>query len=303
MKIKQKTRFCVLFIFVCLTLGILTACSINKSATASPPDSVDLWPDGAPVDAEGNTEKVPVPLYIRLPENSSPDAKIPAVVICPGGGYGGLCIEPEGFGIADWLNKNGIAGFVLEYRLPKGRSTVPLSDAARAIRWVRCHAAEYGVDPNQIGIIGFSAGGHLASTAATHFDNGQENATDPVEKVSSRPDFAILIYPVILMNKLGDSGTSLNLLGENAPQEQLDYYSNEKHVDSETPPTFLAHAVDDSVVPIENSRIFAQKMKEFGRPYVLLELPNGNHGLNGYKGPSWDRWQSEAAKWIKSNKE
>lgn len=274
------------------------------SAFAAAPEKVNLWPNGAPTDESGAVENVPVNLYVRLPEKSEfAPGKIPAVVICPGGGYGGLCIEPEGFGIAKWLNANGIAGFVLEYRLPKGRHTVPSADSARAIRLVRASAGEFGIDPDKIGIIGFSAGGHLASTAATHFDAGVKDASDPIQRVSSRPDFAILIYPVIQMGAAtAHGGTQKNLLGANPAPERLDFYSNEKQVGPETPPVFLAHAVDDSVVPIENSRVFAEAMKKFGRPVVLLELPDGNHGLNGYKGASWDRWQKDAAAWIKDLK-
>ena len=265
-------------------------------------ETVNLWPDGAPVECAGTLEDAPVNLYVRLPETSDdPSGKMPAVVICPGGGYGGLCIEPEGYGIADWLNKNGVAGFVLEYRLPNHRYTVPLTDAQRAIRYVRATAAQYGVDPNKIGIIGFSAGGHLAASAAVHFDMGHPSQTDAIERVSCRPDFAVLIYPVIQFGEAtAHKGTQQNLLGENPPSWLVDYYSCEKRVSAVTPPVFLAHAVDDSVVPIENSRVFADEMKKFGRPVVLLELPDGNHGLNGYKGRSWDRWQSDAAAWIKN---
>ncbi|MBR3219729.1 MAG: alpha/beta hydrolase [Thermoguttaceae bacterium] len=261
------------------------------------PEGINLWPGGAPIDADGNTEDAAVNLYPMLPENTA--GAIPAVVICPGGGYGGLCIQPEGYDIARWLNDNGIAGFVLEYRLPAGRETVPLADAQRAIRFVRANAEKYGVDPNKIGIIGFSAGGHLASTAATHFDAGKADAADPIERVSCRPDFAILIYPVILF---GDQSTHLgtqnNLLGKDQTQEKIDYFSNEKQVSPETPPVLLAHAVDDVVVPIENSRAFARAMQRYNLPYVLVELPDGNHGLNDYKGSSWDMWQALAVPWI-----
>ncbi|MBQ3387788.1 MAG: alpha/beta hydrolase [Thermoguttaceae bacterium] len=240
----------------------------------------------------------PVALHVRTPEN--PEGMIPALVICPGGGYAMRCSEPEGFGIAKWLNENGIAGFILDYRLPAGRKDVPLADAQRAIRWVRTHATEYGVDPNRIGIIGFSAGGHLASSAAVHFDRGNPNAPDPVERVSCRPDFAVLIYPVITMDSaLTHMGTRSQLLGESPAEDDVWFFSSEKQIGSETPPVFLAHAQDDTVVPPENSVLFAEQMKVFGRPCVYLELESGGHGLNGYKGPSWDRWQHDAAEWIK----
>lgn len=282
-----------------LTFSVITALALTGAVTAEDThEGVNLWRGGAPVDASGNTEDVAVNLYPMLPEKSTEGA-VPAVIICPGGGYGGLCIQPEGFGIAHWLNDNGIAGFVLEYRLPAGRWTVPLADAQRAIRYVRANAEMYGVDPNKIGIIGFSAGGHLASTAATHFDAGNADAADAVERVSCRPDFAVLIYPVILFGDPSThQGTQNNLLGDNQTQELIDYYSNAKQVSPETPPVFLAHAVDDNVVPIQNSRAFAQAMEQYNRPFVLVELPNGNHGLNGYKGTSWDMWQALSAAWI-----
>ncbi len=250
----------------------------------------DIW-DGA--------ADVPVPLYVRTPE--TPCAKpMPALVICPGGGYAMRCIEPEGFGIAEWLNRNGIAGFVLEYRLPKGHKDVPLSDAQRAIAWVRSHAAEYGVDPERIGIIGFSAGGHLASSAAVHFGFGDFDAENPIDAVSYRPDFAILIYPVITMQSgLTHPGTRHELLGDSPSETDIDFFSSEKQITAQTPPVFLAHAQDDTVVPPENSLMFAERMKELDRPCVYLRLESGGHGLNGYRGESWDRWQKEAIDWIK----
>ncbi len=268
---------------LCLVLFLLSgACLAAKEETVS-----DIW-DGA--------AGAPVPLYVRTPDEPCADP-MPALVICPGGGYSMLCIEPEGFGIADWLNRNGIAGFVLEYRLPKGNKEVPLSDARRAVAWVRAHAAQYHVDPEKIGIIGFSAGGHLASSAAVHCAPDAGAAADAVP---SRPDFAVLIYPVISMREgLTHPGTRHELLGDSPSGEDILFYSSEKQVSPRTPPVFLAHARDDTVVPPENSALFAARMKELGRPCVYLELESGGHGLNGYKGPSWEKWQHDAAAWIK----
>ena len=250
----------------------------------------DIW-DGA--------ADLPVPLHVRIPEKPCAEP-MPALVICPGGGYAMRCIEPEGFGIAEWLNRNGIAGFVLEYRLPKGNKEVPLSDAQRAIAWVRAHAEEYGVDPQKIGIIGFSAGGHLASSAAVHFGFGDPESEDPIDAVSYRPDFAVLIYPVITMQSgLTHEGTRRELLGDSPSETDIDFFSSEKQITPQTPPVFLAHAQDDTVVPPENSQMFADRMKELGRPCVYLKLESGGHGLNGYQGESWDKWQSEAIDWIK----
>ncbi|MBR5415878.1 MAG: alpha/beta hydrolase [Thermoguttaceae bacterium] len=250
----------------------------------------DIW-DGA--------ADLPVPLHVRIPEKPCAEP-MPALVICPGGGYAMRCIEPEGFGIAQWLNRNGIAGFVLEYRLPKGQKEVPLSDAQRAIAWVRAHAGEYGIDPQKIGIIGFSAGGHLASSAAVHFGFGDPESEDPIGAASYRPDFAVLIYPVITMQSgLTHEGTRRELLGDSPSETDIDFFSSEKQITPQTPPVFLAHAQDDTVVPPENSQMFADRMKELGRPCVYLKLESGGHGLNGYQGESWDKWQSEAIDWIK----
>ncbi len=258
---------------------------------------INLWPNGAPID--GGTENVPVKLYGFIPENAL-EKDVPAVIACPGGGYSVLCINPEGFGIAKWLNKNGIACFVLEYRLPKGRKNVPLSDAQRAIRTVRANAAQWHVNPNMIGIIGFSAGGHLASTATTHFDPGKANAADQIERVSCRPDFSILIYPVISFVEFPHKGTCKNLLGSNPDQKDLEFFSNELQVGPKTPPTLLAHAKDDKTVHPENSALFTRQMKKFNRPVIYLELEKGGHGLSGYKGPEWDQWQSESVRWIRA---
>ena len=269
---------------------------------AAEPERLPLWNGAAPVGAPGSveTEAADAFITVHLPAGTPAGTSTPAVVICPGGGYGGLVTGPEGHGIAAWLNAHGIAGIVLEYRLPAGRPFVPLADASRAIRTVRAKAAEWRIDPRKVGIIGFSAGGHLASTAATHFDTGDAQATDAIAKQSSRPDFAILVYPVVTMGGVGHSGSRTNLLGENPTPELLDLFSNEKQVTKQTPPTYLAHAVDDGPVPIANSRLFHEACKREGVISRLLELPSGGHGLDGYKGPNWDAWQSGVLAWLAS---
>lgn len=266
----------------------------NVPAVVAEAEKIDLWKAGKAPDGEGGfTDEEPYVL-IHRPENPNGAA----MVICPGGGYGGLVMGAEGNGIAEWLNKHGITGIVLKYRLPKGRSHVPLLDAQRAIRLVRVHAKEWGCDPGKIGIIGFSAGGHLASTAATHFDKGEGKTTDPVNRESCRPDFAVLVYPVITMGELSHAGSRRNLLGKNPTPEMIKLFSNERQVGNDTPPTYLAHAKDDKVVPCENSRMFDKAMKGHRVPGKYLELPSGNHGLNGYKGPMWDAWQSGSLAWL-----
>ena len=192
---------------------------------------------------------------------------------------------------------------VLQYRLPRGRSFVPLMDAQRAIRTVRSKAEEWKLDPKKIGIIGFSAGGHLASTAATHFPkSGEPPAKNPFDRISSRPDFAILVYPVVTMGKYTHGGSKHNLLGNKPDAKMVDLFSNEKQVTKNTPPIYLAHAVDDRPVPPENSRALYAALQKNKVPSEYLELPNGGHGLNGYKGPSWDAWQAGSLQWLKEIK-
>jgi acetyl esterase/lipase len=258
-----------------------------------------IWPDAAPV-GDGTTEKIDVPITVH--RAAADKANGAAVVICPGGGYGMLVKEGEGHGIAKWLNEHGITGIVLEYRLPKGRASVPLLDVQRALRMARARASEWGIRPDRVGIIGFSAGGHLASTAVTHFDPGNPKADDPVERMSSRPDFGILIYPVISMGELAHGGSRKNLLGPAPTLEQVRFFSNETQVSAKTPPVFLAHAMDDTIVAPANSRQFHEALLKHKVPAKFLELPSGGHGLNGYKGPMWDAWQKQSLEWLRELK-
>ena len=255
---------------------------------------IALWQGHAAV-GDGKFEDADAWITVHLPEKPNGAA----IVICPGGGYGGLVTGAEGHGIAAWLNGHGVAGIVLEYRLPRGRAFVPLLDAQRAIRTVRASAKEWAIDPARIGIMGFSAGGHLASTAGTHFDEGDAKAADPVDRVSSRPDFMILVYPVIAMGeKTTHSGSQTNLLGKEPSPKLVELFSNDKQVTDRTPPTFLAHAADDKPVPPENSKAFYAALQAHKVPAEYLELPSGGHGLNGYKGPMWDKWQQRSLAWL-----
>ena len=262
----------------------------------TPPPKLPLWPDKAP-DGSGGWVS---------PENSGltihPAAKPNgmAVVICPGGGYGGVVVGPEGHGIARWLNRHGILGAVLEYRLPAGRPRVPLLDTQQAIRTVRLNARQWKVDPKRVGIIGFSAGGHLAATASTRFDLGQPDVPHTLAGQSCRPDFTILVYPVITFGERTHSGSRDNLLGKHPSLELIERFSCERQVTPQTPPAFLAHAVDDRAVGIENSRLYHAALRAQGISSKLIELPEGGHGLNGYQGASWDTWQREAIEWVKA---
>ena len=276
-------------------LVIILGMDLDRAMGQEPVKSkrIGLWNGRASL-GEGRVQETEVWLTVYRPAQANGTA----VVICPGGGYGGHAIQPEGHGIAAWLNGHGITGVVLEYRLPAGRHQVPLLDAQRAIRTVRANAKAWEIDPARIGIIGFSAGGHLASTAATHFDDGDSKATDLVDRVSCRPDFAILIYPVITMDATTHQGSRQNLLGKDPSSKLVELFSNEKQVTAKTPPTFLAHAKDDTVVVPANSQMFYDALQAYKVPGQYLELASGGHGLNGYKGPMWDAWQEKSLAWL-----
>lgn len=257
------------------------------------PEKLKLWNGKAPV-GDGTFEDRNAQITVHKPDKPNGAA----LVICPGGGYGGLVTGAEGHGIATWLNRYGITGVVLEYRLPKAQPYVPLLDAQRAIRTVRANAKAWGVDPAKVGIIGFSAGGHLASTAGTHFDDGDLKADDPIDRNGCRPDFMILIYPVVTMSEKTHGGSRNNLLGKNPEEKMVALFSNEKQVTAKTPPAFLAHAKDDRVVVPDNSQAFYDALQTQKVPAKYLELPSGGHGLNGYKGPMWDAWQEQSLAWL-----
>jgi acetyl esterase/lipase len=273
--------------------------AVVTQAAPPNPEKLALWSGQAPV-GDGKFEAANASITVHRPTPEKANGA--AVVICPGGGYGGLVTGAEGHGIAKWLNQHGITGIVLEYRLPRGRSFVPLLDAQRAIRTVRFNAKQWNIDPNHIGIIGFSAGGHLASTAGTHFDNGDPKAADPIDRVNCRPDFAILIYPVITMGAKTHGGSKANLLGRDPKPEMVDLFSNEKQVTDKTSPMFLAHAKDDTAVVPDNSRVLYEALKAHKVATEFLELPSGGHGLNGYKGPMWDAWQTKSLEWLAAQK-
>jgi pectinesterase len=229
-----------------------------------------------------------------------------SVIICPGGGYAILAFDKEGTWVAEEFNKWGITAFVLKYRLPDDtinvdRSLAPLQDAQQAIRWLRTNAAQYGIDKNKIGIMGFSAGGHLASTATTHFNFKADAANN--DTTSVRPDFAILIYPVISFDStFGHKGSRNNLVGANANKEKIDFYSNELQVTTITPPAFLIHAADDATVPVENSIRFYQACV---KNKVLAEMhiyPKGGHGFGMYNKTTDDNWMERLRNWLNSLK-
>lgn len=279
--------------FLMLTLGAFTAQNSNQ------PTPMPLWPEGAPGAKDKEAEDTP---SIQLYQPSAEKATGAAIVVCPGGGYARLAPH-EGHDVAVWLNSIGVTAVVLKYRLaPKYAHPSMMLDVLRAIRTVRAKAAEWKVDPNRVGVMGFSAGGHLASTAATHFDGGNPSSSDPIEKMGSRPDLAILCYPVVTMTEpSAHMGSRRNLIGKEPSQEMIDLMSNEKQVTDKTPPTFMFHTVDDAGVPVENSLMFAAALRKAKVPYELHAYETGRHGVGlAPNMPALSTWPKLLENWLRS---
>jgi acetyl esterase/lipase len=277
------------------------ALAIGLAVSAAEPKILPLWPDGAP-EAKGKTEQdIPtITAYLPVPEKATGTG----IVICPGGGYGHLAMGHEGADVATWLNKQGVAAFVLRYRLPaKGyRYPVPMLDAKRAIRYVRDMAPGWRIEEDRIGIMGFSAGGHLASTIGTHFDEGEPDAPDPLDRISCRPDFLILGYPVITMDDaFTHRGSKNNLLGPDPKPELVALLSNETQVDKTTPPTFLFLADDDRGVPPRNAVEFYLALNRSRVPAEMHIYQKGGHGFGiGRTGTeAAETWQDRLAAWLR----
>ena len=273
-------------------LAFLVCAAFARAQTTFP-----LWPDGAP-GALGTADKDIPTLTVQTADPAV--ATGAAMVVLPGGGYGGLAAH-EGKGYADWLVTNGVTCFVLKYRLGSAgyRHPVMLQDAARAVRVVRARAEEFKIDPRRVGIIGSSAGGHLASTLLTHFDAGKTDAADAVERQSSRPDLGILCYAVISMGANTHQGSKNNLLGKDPSPELVKMLSNELQVTKETPPCFLWHTVEDKAVKVENSLDFAGALQRAGVPFDLHVYQKGAHGLGlGKNHP----WAADCLFWLREQK-
>lgn len=278
-----------------------------------------LWPTGKvpnyqqtnEVERRDTSETIHISM-VQTPEitvfmPSKRNATGQAVIICPGGGYVNLSYSWEGTDVAKLLNSKGVIAIVLKYRLPNSKSNIipylsPLMDAKRAIRMVRFNAAKWNINKDKVGIMGFSAGGHLASTLGTHFDNGDPKATDSIEQFSSRPDFMILVYPVITMSKnIMHAGSRNNLIGNHPTDELAKLYSNELQVTKDTPPAFLVHATDDKTVPVENTLLFYQALKDNHVPVEMHIYPKGGHGFGlaldkGYL----QTWPDRCIDWLRS---
>ncbi|HEX7653100.1 MAG TPA: alpha/beta hydrolase [Verrucomicrobiae bacterium] len=277
---------------------ICVAGSLNVQAQSQTP--IPLWPAGAPgaLGTAANDIPTVTPYVPATGANGS------ALVICPGGGYAHLAAH-EGNDYALWLNQHGITCFVLKYRLGSSGYHHPamLNDAARAVRWVRAHATEYHVNPQQVGIMGSSAGGHLASSLMTHFDAGNTNASDPVEQQSSRPDIGILCYPVITMGHFTHRGSHDNLLGKDADAELVKFMSSEQQVSSNTPPCFIWTTYEDTVVPMENTLMFAEALRQNHVPFDLHVYQKGPHGMGLKDKPPFANphpWAGDCLFWLKA---
>ena len=268
---------------------------------------MSLWSDGIPGPMPTAQAGMPGIYLFEAPADKRNGC---AVVVCPGGGYGGLAMDHEGKQVADMFNKIGVTAIVLKYRLADKTlkspiEPAPMLDVQRALRWTRYNAKKYNIDPNRIGIMGFSAGGHLASTAATHFDAGRKGAKDPIDSVGCRPDFAILAYAVITMGPKTHGGSKRNLIGDKPDSKLEEFYSNEKQVTKETPPTFLVHTVEDKAVSVENSKLFREACEKNGVPVELKIYEKGAHGLGlGLKNPElpFAQWPTELVKWMTERK-
>ena len=287
-----------------LLLFLLLPALLGVTVHAQSTNSFPLWPDGAP-GALGHKDKDIPTLTVFLPDPAK--ATGAAFVICPGGGYTHLASH-EGKDYALWLNSQGIAGFVLKYRLGSSGYHHPamLQDATRALRTVRARAAEWGVDPKRIGIMGSSAGGHLASTLLTHFSAGNPAAPDPIERESSRPDLGILCYPVITMTEpFTHHGSRVNLLGDNPSPELVRELSSELQVKSNTPPCFVWCTYADRTVPMENSLEFVAALRRAHVPFAFHVYERGGHGMglgsHTYDPSKWHPWTRDCSFWLKQH--
>lgn len=299
--------------FINRTFLIFTLFIVGTGLLQAQNETIPLWSNEIPgskiaIDYKevqnattDQVSKVTMPsLSVFIPEKPNGTA----IVICPGGGYAYLAINKEGYKVAKWLNTLGITAFVLKYRLPsdqimEDKTIGPLQDAQEAIRYIKRNAAKWGVNTEKVGIIGFSAGGHLASTLSTHYNDLVYKAIDTV---SAKPSFSILIYPVLSMDdKITHKGSRNNLLGAAPSEALIEKYSNEKQIDAATPPTYIVHAMDDKTVPVENSINYLLALKKNNVPCEIHLYESGKHGFGlGNSGTS-KNWTLQCEEWLRFN--
>ncbi len=285
---------------------VILAVTFVQATPAASPSAVTmpLWPSVPPGSTASDEGDVPELILTRV-ESDSPTA---AIVILPGGGYGGHAMDHEGYQFAEWFHSLGVTSAICTYRL-RGKGNqgkgyghpIPMQDAQRAIQTLRARAAEWNIDPDRIGAIGFSAGGHLCSTISTHFADVDSSSEDPVAAVSSRPDFSILCYPVIAFDKpYTHKGSQRNLIGENPDRKLVELLSNERQVSEHTPPTFLFHTAEDKAVPPENSVQYFLACQKNGVPAELHVFPKGRHGLGLAKDQAGaSQWPALCEDWLR----
>jgi acetyl esterase/lipase len=291
-----QKRLQLFYATIVVTLGFAGAAFAQAPQAERP--RFDLWPKGAP-GAAGDEEKDKPSLTVYAPPAEKANGC--AVVVCPGGGYGHLAVGHEGHDVGEWFNSFGVTAFVLRYRIaPHYKHPAPLLDVQRALRTVRSRAGEWKIDPARIGVMGFSAGGHLASTAGTHFDKGNPEAADTIDRASCRPDFMILVYPVIsFTSDFTHKGSMRNLLGSDPSPELVENLSNEKQVTKETPPAFLMHTTGDTGVPPENSIVFYLALRKAGVPAEMHIYEQGRHGLGLARDvPALSSWPKRCQDWL-----
>ena len=300
----MNRRFLAILVFLSLTvLTAIPLCAQGSNAETNHRMTELLWPDGPP-DAGGKEEGDLPRLIITQVASEVPTA---AVVILPGGGYHGHAMEHEGYQFADWFAAIGIQTAICTYRL-RGKGNdgkgyghpSPMQDAQRAIQTLRARAKELNIDPERVGVIGFSAGGHLCSTVSTHFLNAKSTGEDPVARVSSRPDFSILCYPVIAFGKhYTHRGSQQNLIGPKPDPKLIEELSNERQVTNETPPTFIFHTAEDTVVPVENSLQYYLALQRNSVPSELHVFPKGRHGVGlARQLPGASQWPELCRQWL-----
>ena len=286
-------------LFASLCLGQELKPQSHPPNFVSEPQTFSLWEHGAPGAQGSAPEDVPtITAFVPM----DPTRSGTAVLIAPGGSYHMLASNHEGRQVANWFNAMNVTAFVLKYRLgPKYHNPIELQDAQRAMRWVRAHAAQYGYDQNRVGMMGFSAGGHLTSTVGTHFDDGNPAASDPIDRVSCKPNFLILGYPVITMlPPYAHEGSVTNLLGENSSTEQRKQMSSELHVTAQTPPTFLLSTTGDGLVPVENTVMFYMALRKAGVPAEMHVFEKGPHGVGlDLADPVLGVWPTLLSNWLR----
>lgn len=303
----MKTAPLILFLLLPLAMSAADApapaAATSAAATTTPPlqnlQMFSMWAGDAPLQHGTDPVKDIPTIQVYTPDPAK--ATGAAMVVFPGGGYSALSMVNEGSRIAQWLADNGIFAFVVKYRLGSAGYHHPaeMDDGLRAVRFVRTYAPAWKIDPNRIGVIGFSAGGHLASTVATHFDEGDSNAKDVIDRASSRPDVQILLYPVITMSDdaIVHKGSRTMLLGADAPQDLQDLMSSEKQVKPNSPPAFIVHSVTDRTVPIANSDAYVAALEKQNVPVVYLRGPYGGHGFG-----LTDAWNAQCIAWLRTQK-